>query len=210
MGFTQGGASTPSPSSTRKPQGHSGSLTFELGHEAENNDCLQGQKNTNPSTHATEETNGTLKGSPETEDRPRITLKTCKSMAAERPKIELPSHRVNGQIQFMKDHALIGKFIGFWPTEKALHGWILAKWKPKGHVTLQLGPKGFFTTIFLCIEDRNRIMDQGPYFFNSAGLYLRAWVEMFNPDKEDLRGLWYGSGCTRFRRSTGMKIISRT
>jgi len=29
-------------------------------------------------------------------------------------------------------------------------------------------------------------MDEGPYFFNSAGLYLREWVERFNPDKEDL------------------------
>jgi len=85
----------------------------------------------------------------------------------------------------MKDHALIGKFIGYWPTEKALQGWISAKWKPKGHVTLQLGPKGFFTAIFICIEDRNRVMDEGPYFFNSASLYLREWVERFNPDKED-------------------------
>ena len=28
-------------------------------------------------------------------------------------------------------------------------------------------------------------MDEGPYFFNSASLYLREWVERFNPDKED-------------------------
>ena len=32
---------------------------------------------------------------------------------AERPNIELPSHRINTHIQYMKDHALIGKFIGF-------------------------------------------------------------------------------------------------
>ena len=86
----------------------------------------------------------------------------------------------------MRDHALIGKFVGFWPIEKALQGWIAAKWKPKGHVTLQLGPKGFFTVTFICFEDRNRVMDEGPYFFNSAGLYLRDWIERFNPDKEDL------------------------
>ena len=28
-------------------------------------------------------------------------------------------------------------------------------------------------------------MDEGPYFFNFAGLYLWDWVERFNPDKED-------------------------
>jgi len=77
----------------------------------------------------------------------------------------------------MKDHALIGKFIGFWLTEKALHGWIAAKWKPKGHTTLQLGPKGFFMAIFNCIEDRNRVLDGGPYFFNAAVLYLRDWIK---------------------------------
>jgi len=86
----------------------------------------------------------------------------------------------------MTDHALIGKFIGLWPIEKALHGWISGKWKPKGHITLRLGPKGFFTVIFFCLEDKFRILDQGPYFFNSAGLYLREWIARFNLDKEDL------------------------
>lgn len=85
----------------------------------------------------------------------------------------------------MSDHALIGKFLGFWPTEKALHGWIASKWKPKGQVTLQLGPKGFFIAIFNCLEDKTRVFEGGPYFFNSAGLYLRDWKVRFNPDKED-------------------------
>jgi len=86
----------------------------------------------------------------------------------------------------MRDHALIGKFIGLWPMEKALHGCIVAKWKPKGHITLQLGPKGFFIAIFNCLEDQNRVLDGGPYFFNAVGLYLRGWIDCFNSNKEDL------------------------
>lgn len=86
----------------------------------------------------------------------------------------------------MKDHALIGKFIGLWPTEKALRSWINTKWKPKGHITLQLGPKGFFTTIFNCLEDKNKVLDGGPYFFNAASLFLKGWVERFNPDMVDV------------------------
>jgi len=66
-----------------------------------------------------------------------------------------------------------------------LHGWITSKWKPKGQVTLQLGPKGFFTAIFNCLEDKSRIFEGGPYFFNSSGLYLREWKERFDLDKED-------------------------
>ena len=48
-----------------------------------------------------------------------------------------------------------------------------------------MGPKGFFTAIFNCIGDRNNVMDGGPYFFNSTGLYLRNWFERFNPVKEN-------------------------
>lgn len=39
--------------------------------------------------------------------------------------------------------------------------------------------------VFYNIEDKNRIFG-GPYFFNSAGLYLTFWKERFHPDKEDL------------------------
>lgn len=117
--------------------------------------------------------------------QPKVTSATCIPKAAESIKIELPSHIINEEIQFMQDHALIGKFLGFWPTERALNGWIASKWKPKGQVTLQLGPKGFFTAIFNCIEDKTRIFEGGPYFFNSSGLYLTDWKPRFSPDKED-------------------------
>jgi len=117
--------------------------------------------------------------------QPKASSATCIPKTTERIKIDLPSQRINSEIQFMKDHALIGKFLGFWSTEKALHGWIASKWKPKGQVTLQLGPKGFFTATFNCLEDKTRVFEGGPYFFNSLGLYLREWKERFNPDKED-------------------------
>ena len=120
------------------------------------------------------------------EKTPEVRSATCKPVASVRPRVELPGHRINAKIQYMKDHALIGKFIGLWPTKKALRSWINVKWHPKGHITLQLGPKGFFTAIFNCLEDRNKVLDGGPYFFNVAGLFLRGWVEWFNPDKEDL------------------------
>jgi hypothetical protein len=33
--------------------------------------------------------------------------------------------------------------------------------------------------------DRNKVFDEGPYFFNSTGLHLRYWTERFTPEKED-------------------------
>jgi len=57
----------------------------------------------------------------------------------------------------MKDHALIGNFMGIWPLEKALMVWVKSRWKVKGDMEIKLGLKGFFTVIFTCSEDRNHI-----------------------------------------------------
>ena len=87
----------------------------------------------------------------------------------------------------MTDHYLIGKFIGLQPSEKALIWSINSKWKPKGHYDSHLGSKCFFTVSFISQEDRNRIIDDGPYFYYSASLFLRPWKEKFCPEKEDMR-----------------------
>jgi hypothetical protein len=101
------------------------------------------------------------------------------------PKYIVNSPWIEEQKQYMRDHALIGKFLGLWPSERDLIKWIQYWWKPKGHYELQLGSKGFFTIILHNLEDCNHIFDGGPYFFNSAGLFLRFWTERFNPEKED-------------------------
>ena len=54
-----------------------------------------------------------LQASESTRIPPAAASVTCKPIAADRPKINLTSHHINAQIQYMKDHALIGKFIGF-------------------------------------------------------------------------------------------------
>lgn len=84
----------------------------------------------------------------------------------------------------MKDYALICKFVGYWLAEKDLLRWIQQRWKPKGHVEIKLGAKGFFTVIFSNLEDKERIFEEGPYFMNNAGLFMRQWVECYNLDKE--------------------------
>ena len=87
----------------------------------------------------------------------------------------------------MRDHAPIGKFVRIWSSEKALLSWLInVTWKPLGHFDLHLGEMGFFTVVFFNLEDRNKIFEGGPYFFNSVGLFLKPWKEKFNPDKEDL------------------------
>jgi len=92
---------------------------------------------------------------------------------------EIQAHR-----EHMSEHAVICKFMGLWPTERALCQWIKQHWKPKGDVKLHLGAKGFFTVVFTNLEDKDRVFDGGPYFFASAGLYMRPWKTNFVPEKE--------------------------
>eukprot|EP00253_Pinus_taeda_P036597 PITA_36597 len=64
--------------------------------------------------------------------------------------------------------------------------WIYQRWKPKGHIELKLGEKGFFTTIFANLEDKERVFEEGPYFMNNAGLFMKFWEERYNPDNEKM------------------------
>lgn len=52
-----------------------------------------------------------------------------------------------------------------------------------------MGSKGFFTTVFMNFEDRNKIFEGGSYFHASAGLYMRPWKENFSPEKDTFKSI---------------------
>lgn len=79
----------------------------------------------------------------------------------------------------MQTYAIICKFMGLWPTKKALQTWIRYQCKPKGSIDLHLGSKCFFTVVFVNIEDKDRVFEGGPYFFAIAGLYMWPWTMNF-------------------------------
>jgi hypothetical protein len=114
-----------------------------------------------------------------------LGTRKCILQAPITPKYIIISLRIEDQKQYMRDFALIGKFLGLWPSEKDLVKWIQHWWKPKGHYDLQLGSKGFFTIILHNLEDKNQIFEGGSYFYNSTGLFLRFWMERFSSEKED-------------------------
>eukprot|EP00253_Pinus_taeda_P034636 PITA_34636 len=86
--------------------------------------------------------------------------------------------------EHMGTYPIICKFMGLWPTEKALQSWIKYHWEPKGSIDLHLGSKVFFTVVFTNIEDKDKIFEGGPYFYVAAGLYMRPWMMNFVPEKE--------------------------
>ena len=51
--------------------------------------------------------------------------------APQAPKYIIISPRIEEQKQYMRDYALVGKFLGLWASERDLIKWIQYCWKPK-------------------------------------------------------------------------------
>ena len=100
------------------------------------------------------------------------------------PRYIIRSTGIGEHTHFMREHALIRKFLGLWPSERDLLRWIKYWWNPKGDYEVHLSSNGFFTIILYNLEDKDKIFDNGPYFYNSAGLLLRLLIDHFIPVKE--------------------------
>lgn len=103
----------------------------------------------------------------------------CKPRSTITPQFVLSNSVLQVHMDHMAAYVVICKFMGIWPTEKALHAWIKKHWKPKGEINLHLGSKGFFTIVFTDLEDKDRVFEGGPYFYATTGLYMRPWVMNF-------------------------------
>ena len=122
MATPQGGAQPLSPKITNMQTEKDATIIFgSVDEEVLRAENVKNNKKTGPSQQA-DKISDNHGRTDSAEDRPKITSNTCKPIAAERPRIELPGQMIDEHIQYMRDHALIGKFIGFWPTEKALRG----------------------------------------------------------------------------------------
>jgi len=108
----------------------------------------------------------------------------CKPKAKITPRVVLNDPALQAYRDHMQTYAIICKFMALWPTEKALQNWIKYHWKPKGSIDLHLGSKGFFTVVFMNIEDKDKFFEGGPYFFATVGLYMRPWIMNFVLERE--------------------------
>jgi hypothetical protein len=101
---------------------------------------------------------------------------SCLPKVKDNLKFEINIEKIVGYIQFMQEHAFIGKFLGIWSSEKSLTWWINTTWKQKYHIDLKLEYKGLFTIICSNLEDHERIFEKKTYFFNSTGLHIKPWT----------------------------------
>lgn len=79
---------------------------------------------------------------------------------------------------FLAQNVVICRFNGFWPKFDALHQWIFSTWIP--NCEIYLCPKGFFIVRFITKQERDNIINQGPWFWGNAGLFITPWFPDFD------------------------------
>ena len=86
------------------------------------------------------------------------------------PSLEVKNQEVTKLFSILQTHALICRFNGFWPSSYDLHNWIYTNWTTNCQILLC--SKGFFVVQFESQEDYQKIIEQGPWFWGRAGLFL--------------------------------------
>lgn len=96
----------------------------------------------------------------------------------ESPSILLDTPEVKCIFSDLQRKAVICRFNGFWPKTDALYQWIHTVWTKDCHI--HLCSKGFFIVIFLVAEEREKIFNEKPWFWGSAGLFVTPWFPEFD------------------------------
>jgi hypothetical protein len=99
------------------------------------------------------------------------------------PSIALPPDQPMQIAVSLADRALVGQFVGLWPSPRTTENWIQKNWRPliTSSVTCYAVGRGFFLFEFISRDDRDLIFRNGSYFMGPQGLYLNRWTPDFDP-----------------------------
>jgi len=75
---------------------------------------------------------------------------------------------------------VICRFNGFWTKPKALSQWIYSIWIE--NCDIHLYSKGFFIVKFYTVNDKEYALNEGPWFWGNAGLFMTSWFPEFDPN----------------------------
>eukprot|EP00253_Pinus_taeda_P026670 PITA_26670 len=91
----------------------------------------------------------------------------------------------------LAEQALVGQFIGLWPSPKSTEIWVNKNSAPliKNDVTSYFLGRGFFLFEFTSKDDKDLIFQNGPYFMGPQGLYLNKWTPDFDPATDVLTAI---------------------
>ncbi|GLJ48891.1 hypothetical protein SUGI_1031190 [Cryptomeria japonica] len=93
------------------------------------------------------------------------------------------SEEIEEDINFLKDLAIICRFIGPRTDRKSIEKWIEETWKTP-QIT-KFMRKGFFIVVFASEEERRKVLEGGLWTMNGKPLYIQKWFRNFNPLKTE-------------------------
>lgn len=91
----------------------------------------------------------------------------------ENPALTITMPQVTDLYLDLYSKAAICRFNGFWPKFDVLNQWIYAAWS--SNCEIYLCPKGFFIVRFRAVQEREHILNKGPWFWGNAGLFMTPW-----------------------------------
>jgi len=94
------------------------------------------------------------------------------------PVLEIKNDQVKGLFKSLQAKAVICRFNGFWPKSHDLHCWIFQNWT--ANCQILLCTKGFFIVQFESLEEYQKVLLQGPWFWGRAGLFITPWFPEFD------------------------------
>jgi hypothetical protein len=120
--------------------------------------------------------------------------------------IALPLDQPMQIVVSLADQALVGQFVGLWPSPRTTENWIQKNWHPliTSSVTCYAVGRGFFLFEFISRDDRDLIFRNGSYFMGPQGLYLNRWTPDFDPVWMYLRRFRCGSSSLISRSTAGL------
>lgn len=86
--------------------------------------------------------------------------------------------QVNSLYSKLYNNVVICRFNGFWPKYDVFHQWIHDAWST--NCEIYLCAKGFFIFRFNTTQEREHIINKGPWFWGNAGLIMTPWFPDFD------------------------------
>lgn len=91
----------------------------------------------------------------------------------ENPTLTIAMLEVKNLYTDLYSTSVICRFNGFWPKSDILHQWIYVVWSPECEI--YLCPKVFYIVRFRIEQEREYILNKGPWSWGNVGLFMSPW-----------------------------------
>lgn len=103
------------------------------------------------------------------------------------PTMEITLPEVSSLFSVLHSKAIIYRFNGYWLKPEALYQWVFSLSTP--NCDIYLCSKGFFIVQFETQKDLDFVLNEGPWIWGWAGVFITPWFPEF--DATTMVGLYH-------------------